>query len=246
MNIGSICLSRSTLARPGRARRIHGQRSGNALIRGGRAPLRAGRPMPGTRPVLEARTGSHPGMVHCRRRNRVRPDVVHGRLGAEPGGSRDLLELPTDDARGLAGTRGCGGRDRHRFGTHRSRVGSTVRTGPAPRFSDSGASASWRPVLDRGPMASLLGNEHDGGGGGLAGRAAPRQVLRRGAHAWWLHGSGWLVFHATTGPEVLLFLAPTALCLPWAVQRTGNPTVGLLLHAALNGPSSLALALGLI
>jgi hypothetical protein len=45
---------------------------------------------------------------------------------------------------------------------------------------------------------------------------------------------------------LVLALLPTLILLPWAVQRARNSTVGLLLHAGLNGPGFIAVALGLV
>jgi membrane protease YdiL (CAAX protease family) len=76
-------------------------------------------------------------------------------------------------------------------------------------------------------------------------------VLRLQARAWprvaWLiNGAGWLLFHWVFGWQTLAVLWPLCLALPLLVQRTGNSSVGLVLHAAFNGAGFLAVALGWI
>jgi len=39
-------------------------------------------------------------------------------------------------------------------------------------------------------------------------------------------------------------LLPLSLILPYAVQRTGNTWVGVILHAAVNGPAFVAISMG--
>jgi membrane protease YdiL (CAAX protease family) len=74
----------------------------------------------------------------------------------------------------------------------------------------------------------------------------PRQEAGHGGRAWLVHAAGWAVFHVSFGATLILALAPTLLLLPWVVQRTRNSTVGVLLHAGLNGPGFMAVALGLV
>lgn len=57
-----------------------------------------------------------------------------------------------------------------------------------------------------------------------------------------LHG----LFHLSFGFAVLVVLWPVLLAIPWAVQRTRNTTVGIVIHAAINGPGFLAVTLGLL
>lgn len=74
----------------------------------------------------------------------------------------------------------------------------------------------------------------------------PRQEAALGQHAWAANVAGWLIFHFAFGPELLLTLAPIIIVLPYVVQRRRNTTVGVVIHAALNGPGFLAVALGFI
>jgi hypothetical protein len=44
----------------------------------------------------------------------------------------------------------------------------------------------------------------------------------------------------------MFILLPTVLALPWAVQRSRNTTVGIVLHAGINGPAFVAVSLGVL
>lgn len=74
----------------------------------------------------------------------------------------------------------------------------------------------------------------------------PRQEAGLGQLAWLANGVGWLFFHLPFGVPMLLMLVPTILVLPYAVQQTRNSSVGLVIHAGLNGPGFLVVAFGLI
>ena len=73
----------------------------------------------------------------------------------------------------------------------------------------------------------------------------PRQEAAFGDLAWLANGLGWFVFHLAFGPDLMLALAPIILVLPYIVQRRRNSWIGVVLHAALNGPGFLAVAFGL-
>jgi membrane protease YdiL (CAAX protease family) len=70
-----------------------------------------------------------------------------------------------------------------------------------------------------------------------------------GEELWWrgfvqglLHGA----FHVSFGLGVLFVVWPILFSIPWAVQRTRNTSVGILIHAGANGPAFLAVTLGLL
>jgi hypothetical protein len=44
----------------------------------------------------------------------------------------------------------------------------------------------------------------------------------------------------------MLVLWPAVFSLPWAVQRSRNTSVGIVIHAGVNGPGFLAVTLGLL
>lgn len=71
----------------------------------------------------------------------------------------------------------------------------------------------------------------------------PRQESAHGRYAWVFNGAGWTAFHAAMGWQVVMLL-PLSLILPYAVQRTGNTWVGVILHAAVNGPAFVAISMG--
>ena len=73
-----------------------------------------------------------------------------------------------------------------------------------------------------------------------------RQEPVFGAGTWVLQGLLHLAFHASFGPGVMFVLLPVVFFIPWAVQRTGNTSVGIFVHAAINGPAFLAVTLGLL
>jgi membrane protease YdiL (CAAX protease family) len=74
----------------------------------------------------------------------------------------------------------------------------------------------------------------------------PRQELAFGNIAWLIHGIGWALFHVAFGLHLLLALVPLLLIQPYVVQKTKNTWTGVIMHAGLNGPSFVAISLGLI
>lgn len=74
----------------------------------------------------------------------------------------------------------------------------------------------------------------------------PRQEASEGGRAWAFNAAGWMLFHLCFGPALMLTLLPIIIVLPYAVQRTGNTTVGVALHALLNGPAFILIVLGVI
>jgi membrane protease YdiL (CAAX protease family) len=74
----------------------------------------------------------------------------------------------------------------------------------------------------------------------------PRQEAVFGRFTWIVQGLLHTAFHFSLGLGVIFILWPTAFALPWAVQRSKNTSVGIVLHAAINGPAFLALNLGLM
>ena len=72
----------------------------------------------------------------------------------------------------------------------------------------------------------------------------PRNVVRFGPRAWILNGTGWLLFHLPFGLHLMLLLLPIVLIETWAVQKSGNTWVGVIIHSVVNGPAFVAIALG--
>lgn len=74
----------------------------------------------------------------------------------------------------------------------------------------------------------------------------PRQEIAFGKSAWLLHGLFWGIFHIAFGWQLLLTLLPILFIQSYVVQKRGNSWVGVIIHAAINGPSFIAISLGLI
>jgi membrane protease YdiL (CAAX protease family) len=97
--------------------------------------------------------------------------------------------------------------------------------------------AAWLPFW----VLNILGEEFL-----WRGVLLPRQEAALGDSAWLANAAGWLLFHLAFGPRLLITLVPIILILPFVVQKRRNTTIGIVLHALLNGPGFLAVALGMI
>lgn len=67
-----------------------------------------------------------------------------------------------------------------------------------------------------------------------------------GRGSWLFTSLFWLFFHAPFGPDLMIMLLPIVLILPFAVHKTRNTTVGIVIHALYNGPTFVLIALGLV
>ncbi len=74
----------------------------------------------------------------------------------------------------------------------------------------------------------------------------PRQELKQGKYAWLINGSLWILFHTCFGIDLIIILLPIMFILPYAVYKTKNTNVGILIHAILNGPMFVLVSLGVI
>jgi membrane protease YdiL (CAAX protease family) len=74
----------------------------------------------------------------------------------------------------------------------------------------------------------------------------PRQEPVFGRSTWLIQGLLHGLFHVSFGLGVFFLLLPVLFSIPWAVQRTRNTSVGIVVHAGVNGPGFLLVALGLI
>lgn len=74
----------------------------------------------------------------------------------------------------------------------------------------------------------------------------PRQEIAFGKYTWIIHGFGWLLFHIAFGWKLLLTLVPLIFIQSFVVQKTKNSWTGVIMHAGLNGPSFIAISLGLL
>lgn len=74
----------------------------------------------------------------------------------------------------------------------------------------------------------------------------PRQEKTFEDKTWTLHGTGWAIFHIAFGWQLLVMLLPLLYIEPYVVQKTQNTWTGVFLHGVINGPSFIAIALGII
>ena len=62
----------------------------------------------------------------------------------------------------------------------------------------------------------------------------PRQELVFGKSAWLVNAILWLLFHWSIKLPAMVGILPTALIVPWIVQRRQNTWVGILIHGIFN------------
>ena len=74
----------------------------------------------------------------------------------------------------------------------------------------------------------------------------PRQEPVFGRTTWLIQGLLHGLFHFSFGLGVMFVLWPAVFSIPWAVQRSQNTSVGIVIHAGVNGPGFLAVTLGLL
>ncbi len=74
----------------------------------------------------------------------------------------------------------------------------------------------------------------------------PGQEKALSKRAWLINGAGWTIFHLSFGWQLLITMIPILFILPYVVQKTGNSWTGVIIHAAINGPSFIAIAFGLM
>lgn len=74
----------------------------------------------------------------------------------------------------------------------------------------------------------------------------PRQEISIGTNAWFFNALLWLMFHICFGIQLIILLIPILFILPYAVQKTQNTTVGIYIHALVNGPAFIMVSLGVI
>ena len=74
----------------------------------------------------------------------------------------------------------------------------------------------------------------------------PRQEPVFGHATWIVQGLLHGAFHFSFGLGILLALLPVLFSIPWAVYRSRNTSVGIVIHAGVNGPGFLAVSFGLV
>jgi membrane protease YdiL (CAAX protease family) len=74
----------------------------------------------------------------------------------------------------------------------------------------------------------------------------PRQEVVFGKFTWIIHGFGWSLFHLAFGWQLFLTMLPILFIQSYAIQKTKNSWVGVVIHAVINGPSFIAISLGIL
>jgi len=74
----------------------------------------------------------------------------------------------------------------------------------------------------------------------------PRQEVSFRKYAWIIQGLGWGLFHIAFGWQLLVTLLPILFILPFVVQKRKNSWIGVFIHATLNGPSFIAISVGVL
>ncbi len=74
----------------------------------------------------------------------------------------------------------------------------------------------------------------------------PRQVQVFRDKAWIVQGLLWMGFHYCFGLHIIISVAPLLFILPYFVQKSGNTTVGIILHGVINGSGFISITTGLI
>lgn len=65
-------------------------------------------------------------------------------------------------------------------------------------------------------------------------------------HSWILISFLWLFFHIPFGLDMLIMILPAVIIVPLIFHKTKNTSIGILIHGIFNGPTFIAVALGLI
>ena len=97
--------------------------------------------------------------------------------------------------------------------------------------------ALWLPFF----AANIIGEEL-----WWRGAIQPRQEPVFGRMTWIVQGVLHGALHVSFGFGLLFVLWPVVFSIPWAVQRSRNTSVGMVIHAGVNGPGFLAVTLGLL
>lgn len=74
----------------------------------------------------------------------------------------------------------------------------------------------------------------------------PRQELAFGRYAWVINALLWTVFHLFFGLHLLILLLPSLFIIPYVVYRRQKTLIGIVVHALLNGPAFILVALGIM
>jgi membrane protease YdiL (CAAX protease family) len=78
------------------------------------------------------------------------------------------------------------------------------------------------------------------------GYVLPRNELAAERFGWLVNACGWLLFHIAFGWPLMIITVPIIFAVCWTVQKRRNTTVGMVIHGLANGPSFVAISLGLL
>lgn len=71
------------------------------------------------------------------------------------------------------------------------------------------------------------------------------RMRSREKQLWPLLSLFWLIFHLPFGLGLMIMLLPCMILLPWAVYKTQNAWVGVIIHGVYNGPMFVLISLGI-
>ncbi len=71
----------------------------------------------------------------------------------------------------------------------------------------------------------------------------PRQQLSHGNYAWVINALLWVMFHFSFGLNLIINMLPLLFIIPYLVQKRNNTWIGIILHAAVNGPAFIIVSL---
>ena len=74
----------------------------------------------------------------------------------------------------------------------------------------------------------------------------PKQEIAFGKYTWLVHGTCWAIFHLAFGWMLFLTMLPILFIQSYVVCKTKNSYTGVIIHAVINGPSFILIALGVM
>lgn len=72
------------------------------------------------------------------------------------------------------------------------------------------------------------------------------QSRLKGKYSWLLCTFLWLGFHLPFGLDLMIMLVPVMIIIPYIFSKTQNTAIGIFIHGLYNGPTFIAVALGLL
>jgi membrane protease YdiL (CAAX protease family) len=72
----------------------------------------------------------------------------------------------------------------------------------------------------------------------------PRQEVAYGKYAWLINAALHILVHICFGFPLIITVIPIVLVIPFVVTKTKNTFTGIIIHAVINGPAFILIALG--